>query len=73
MNKRSEPMQDEELLAILSEIILGYKEGLSTDMITAVSAMKAKAMKFEANENIDQLLEAIDDLSQIKDDILSNA
>lgn len=73
MGKRSEPMEDGELLAVLSEIILGYREGVSVDIINAVTAMKIKAMKFEANENIDNLLDAIDDLAVIKQDILNNA
>lgn len=70
---RSEPMSDGELLAVVSELVLGYREGGSGDIIQAIAGMKDKAMKYEASEQIDKLLELIDDLAETKDAILQDA
>lgn len=64
---------DGELLAILSELLLGYREGKTYDMIHAVVGLKRKAHNYEINKQLDDLVEKIDELYALKDEIMSDA
>jgi len=66
-------MNDDDLLATISELVLGYREGKPGDILAAIARFKSKSMKHEANQNVQDLFSAIDDLSDLKRDILENA
>ena len=66
-------MTDDKVLEVISEMVLGYREGPCGDIIAAVAGLKVKAARYEANKQLDSLLSKIDELSELKDDILSEA
>ena len=63
--------QDEEM-AIISEIVLGYREGKFGEIVKAISTMKVKAINYEKNLNVEMLFEACDEISQLVEDIRSD-
>lgn len=73
MTKRSEPMEDGELLAVISELVLGYREGKSGDILQAIARLKTKAMNYELNSKVADLAGAIDELHALKEEIMVGA
>jgi hypothetical protein len=60
--------QDEEM-AIISELVLGYREGLFSEVVQAIASIKLKAIKHEQNERVELLFEACGEISQLVEDI----
>lgn len=66
-------MNDDELIAMISQMVLGYREGKPGDIIQAVASLKSKAHKHEQNINVEKLFGFIDDLAEKKAEILEGA
>jgi len=66
-------MNDDDLLATISELVLGYREGKAGDIISEIARIKTKATQHEANQKVQDLFGAIDDLCDLKTDIIENA
>lgn len=62
-----------EQLNQLSETLLGFREGKFTDMITKVNHLKLKAQNVEIDNKFRELADAINDLKDMADDIMSDA
>lgn len=62
-----------EHLSQLSEALLGYRGGDFSDMIKTAISLKLKAQNVEVDNNFRQLADAISDLKQMTDDIMSDA
>lgn len=59
-----------EQVNVISELVLGYREGTFPQIIQEIAKLKVKAGKHKANENVELLFSLIDDLSEIKDSII---
>ena len=66
-------MTDDELIAMISERVLGYREGANSAILQAVVQMKVKAMKHEQNTQVESLFEMIEELYEVADDIKREA
>ena len=64
--------QDEEM-AIISEMVLGYREGRFPEIIQGIANFKSKAIKFEQNKQVELLFEACSELSELVESIRSDA
>lgn len=60
--------QDEEM-AIISELVLGYREGKFPEIIQAIASIKCKAIKHEQNKQVELLFEACSEISGLVEDI----
>ena len=60
--------QDDEL-ATISELVLGYREGRFPDIVQAIAKFKSAAIKHEQNKQVELLFEACDEISQLVEDI----
>jgi len=63
--------QDEEM-AVISELVLGCREGKFGEIVQAISTMKVKAINYEKNLHVEMLFEACDEISQLVEDIRSD-
>ncbi len=57
--------QKDEEMAMISDLVLGYREGRFGEIIQAISIMKVKAINYEKNLQVEMLFEACDEISQL--------
>ena len=61
-----------EQMNVISELLLGYREGSYPEIIQSIAHFKTKAYKHEMNEKVEELFNLIDELSDTKDNILAD-
>lgn len=57
----------------LSEILLGYREGNHFDLITRANHLKLKSQNVEIANQYRKIADAISELKQLSDDVMSDA
>ena len=63
-------MTDDQLIADISQIVLGFREGSNAEILEAIREVKSDSEKYEANKRIGEFFDKVGELAELKEEIL---